>query len=66
MGIEFRAVMPDAQVGDHTGEPVVDRPRRDQPQMERTHERGVTPYSTVTLFARFRGRSTSMFRRVAM
>ena len=66
MGIERRAMMPRAQVGNHTGEPVEYRTRRNKPKMKHTHGRSSMTYSTVTLFARFRGRSTSMFRSVAI
>ena len=65
MGIERRAIIPGAQVGDHTGEPVVHGTRRDKPEMKHTHGRYSKTYSTVTLFARLRGRSTSMLRNVA-
>ena len=66
MGVECRAMIPGTQVGDHAGEPVVRRTRRHNPQMKHAHGRSSMPYSTVTLFARFRGRSTSMLRSVAI
>ena len=65
MRSERRAAIPSAQLGDHAGEPVVHRTRWEKPEMERPHKRCPLTYSTVTLFARFRGRSTSTFRSAA-
>ena len=61
MGIERRASIKSTQVGDHAGKTVGYLTRWDKPEMKRTHRRCSVTYSTVTLFARFRGRSTSMF-----
>ena len=67
MGIERRASITSTQVGDHAGKTVGYLTSWDKPEMKRTrHRQCSVTYSTVTLFARFRGRSTSMFRNVAM
>ena len=66
MGIERRASIKSTQVGDHAGKTVGYLTRWDKPEMKRTHRRCSVTYSTVTLFARFRGRSTSMLRSVAI
>ena len=39
MGIELRALIPGAQLGDHAGEPVIHCTRRDEPKMKHTHGR---------------------------
>ena len=66
MGIERRASIKSTQVGDHAGKTVGYLTRWDKPEMKGTHRRCSATYSTVTLFARFRGRSTSMLRSVAI